>query len=360
MTSLNNISAIGEAAGTAVLAGLGLSLVFSFCQYFNERRKKRAFRNSWKRTRPDGLSGSHTAMSSTAPSLWNWAALLWQGRATTHEPESSSSFTSYFIHHIGRYSFAIVSVTLVLIVRCLLDPALGERLPFSFFLAAVLFTARTQGIWETVLALVLGFLVGTWFIAQPGTLGISGTADWWAAGLYFTIGFGIIWLMKSEQTAWLRTLAGDLSALKWNREHLPAGNAHDHIQITRELLANIVECAQGGIFSITPEGRVMTWNAAAEKLFGWSPKDTLDLPLTRLLPPARTEELRQITEQMGRGTGPRRWETILNSKSGTGIQVCLSVSPVNDSLGRFIGVSMIVQDHSIKYASDSSDLAGGQ
>ena len=93
----------------------------------------------------------------------------------------------------------------MLVIRWLLEPVLEGGMPFSFFLAAVLFTALTQGIWETLLALVLGFLLGTWYFAQPQSFSFFDHHDWWAAAIYLVIGAGIIWLLKSERTAWLRT-----------------------------------------------------------------------------------------------------------------------------------------------------------
>jgi PAS domain S-box-containing protein len=346
MTSSNNIQTIVEPAFTAVWMGLAGSLIFSFCQYFNERRRRREFRNSWTSNPPKDHGGPTSTASPPAPSLWNWVAVWWQTRATRQEAEPFPSFPSYFIHHIGRYGFAILSVTLVLIVRWLLEPVLEGSMPFSFFLAAVLLTARTQGIWETLLALVLGFLLGTWFFAQPNTLGFSDQHDWWAAALYFVVGLGIVWFLKSEQTAWLRTLSSDLSALKGARQLRPERAAHERSPGTRDLLASIVEYAQDPILSITREGRITTWNAAAEKFLGWSAQEAIGQPLTTFLPPPGQAELRQITEQVARGERLKNWQTILSAKNGDRIEALMTISPVKEPSGQLVGVSLIAQHQS--------------
>ncbi len=362
MTNSNNFRTLMEPALTAVILGLVGALLFSFCQYFSERQRRREFRNSWTGNPPKDRAGQASTPTPLAPSLWNFIATLLQSKATRLETEPFPSFVSYFIHHIGRYGFAILSVTLVLAVRWLLEPALEGAMPFSFFLAAVLFTARTQGIWETLLALVLGFLVGTWFFAQPGTLGFSDQHDWWAAVMYFTVGLGIVWFLKSEQTAWLRTLSSDISALKGVRPSLATRGALEPAQGNRELLASIVECAQDAIVSISPEGRILTWNAAAERCFGWSARETVGQPLTNLLPPTRQRELGRITEQIGRDERLQTWQIILHTKSRTQVEALMTTSPVKSSSGQLMGVSLIVknQPQTLAPASSPGQLPGGQ
>jgi len=335
MTSFNNIRTIIEPAVIAVLVGLMGSLIFSFCQYFNERRRRREFRNSWSTK----VLENQTAASPAAPSVWNWVAAWFPGKAARAEVAPFPSFVSYYSHHLGRYGFAILSVTLVLVIRCLLEPALEGSLPFSFFLAAVLVTARTQGIWETLLALVLGFVLGSWFFAQPKSLGISAQQDWWAAGLYFTVGLGIVWFLKSEQTAWLRTLTSGLSVLRAFKQ-----KKKEKSPSPRDLLASMVEWAQDPILSLTPEGRIMTWNVAAEKRFGWSAQEAIGQPLTTLLPPTRQAELRQLTEQVGRGEPLKPWSISVNAKCGQPVEALITISPVRESSGRLLGVSLIVRN----------------
>lgn len=333
MTSLNSIQTTIEPALTAMVVGMLGSLIFSFCQYFGERRHRREFRNSWS-TNP----AKDQAAPAVAATPWNWIAGLLSAKATRREPEPFPSFASYFVHRIGRHGFAVFSVTLVLIVRWLLEPVLEGSMPFSFFLAAVLFTARTQGIWETILALVLGFLLGTWFFAQPRSLGFSGQHDWWAAGLYFTIGFGIIWLLKSEQTAWLRSVTSDFSVLRSIRV-LP----NEQPQGTRELLANIVEWAHDPILSISPEGRIMTWNAAAELHFGWPAQEAIGQTLTDLLPPTLHAELDQVIETIGKSNKPKHWQINLHAKNGDRVEALMKISPIKGTSGHLVGLSLIAQ-----------------
>ncbi len=339
-----------------------MSLIFSFCQYFTERKRRREFRNSWAAPPTKAQPGQSTFAIPAAPPLWNWWATFWQFKLARLEAEPFPSFPSYFIHHIRRYSFAIISVTVVLIVRWLLEPTLEGSMPFSFFLAAVLFTARTQGIWETLLALILGFLLGTWFFAEPLSLGFSDLHDWWAATLYFIVGLGIVWLLKSEQTAWLRTISSDLSALKQTRELHQARVSHGQPQPSRELLASIVENSQEAILSASPEGRILTWNAAATRLLGWSAKEIIGQSLTSLLASMCQQELQQISLQLSRGERLKRRQTILNGKDGLRVESTMTISPVRDQLGSFTGMSVIVQEgcpQNLALLSPTGGLPGG-
>ena len=356
MTSLNNISTIIGPALTAVSVGMALALGFSFCQYFSERRRRREFRNSRGLGSKDS-SGQTSATISVTPSLWNWVAGLWNIKPPRLETEPFPSFLSYFIHHIGRYSFAIGSVTLVLIVRWLLEPVLEGSMPFSFFLAAVLFTARTQGIWETLLALALGFLLGTWFFADPkNSFSFSGQHDWWAAAIYIIVSLGIVWFLKSEQTAWLRTLSSDISALKQLWELQQERAYPGQLQRTREWLASLVENAEGAILSTGLDGRILTWNAAANRLLGWSASEIIGRPLADLLPLNRQPELQQILQQISRGERLSPWHVLLHGQNGSRTEVTMSIAPVKDHLGRLQGISFIVPGQ----LSQPNGLPGGQ
>jgi len=363
MRSLNNIHTTLGAALIALAIGLGMSLLFSFCQYCSERNRRREFRRSWTRNPAKNQSGSPTNTLTTAPTPWNWLAAPWQARLTRLEAEPFPSFISYYLSRIGRYGYAIAAVMLVFIVRWLLDPALEGSMPFSFFLAAVLFTARTQGIWETVLALALGFLMGIWFFTEPGSsFRLAGQHDWWAAAIYLLVGLGIVWFLKSEQTAWLRTLSSDIAALKQVRDLQPGRSLDAPPQHTRDLLASIVENAQDAILSTTGDGRILTWNAAAARLFGWSAAEIAGQPLADLLPPTRQPELQAILQQVSRGERLKPWQTILSGKEGLRLESSVTISPVKDRFGKPVGLSFIVHGRSpdLEPRSQPDGLPDGQ
>ena len=340
MTSLNNLHALWEPALTALLTGFAASFVFGFCQYFNERRRRRDFRNVW--VNASSIDPKNHAPPNEASSLWRRLRSFFPAKFIRAETEFFPSFPRYFLHRIRRYSFAIVSVTVVLLVRWQLESALQGSMPFSFFLAAVLFTARTQGVWETLLALALGFLMGTWFFVEPKSSSFFDHHDWWAAAIYLVIGSGIIWLLKSEQTAWLRTLSADISALKQTQQTRPVVSNEENKR--HELLAQLVENARDAIVSITPEGNIMTWNSAAEELFGWSSKEAVGKSLTTLLPAVGQEESLQLEQHLGAEMSRKTLQTTFGDRNGTPVDATTTISPIKDEHSRMVGVSLIIRD----------------
>jgi PAS domain S-box-containing protein len=220
-------------------------------------------------------------------------------------------------------------------------------MPYGFFLLAVIATALVADIWETFLALVVGFLMAVCFFVAPPGYGIGGH-DWWGAVLYFVTGLGILWFMKSEHTAWLRTLDRDIVYFDRLAEldHERAGRKQT--PANRELLASIVDNAQDAILSVTPQGRIATWNAAAERLLGFSAREAIGQPLALIVPPEHRAEQQRILDQINRGERPEEWQTVFHAKNGSPVAVSLTLSPVKQRSGELVGASVIARGESPK------------
>lgn len=300
------------------LAGAGVVFAFMLAEYYSERRRKQAFRRAWGAETP-GPDNLEVASAGNAAALW-----------------------SFIKRHAARYGLVLFFVALALLMRWLLNPALKDRLPFTFFLGAVLLTARTAGLWKTGLALVLGFLAGTWFFAQPNSLIITESYDLWAAGLYFGIGAGLTFLMKPDRAAWLRTLRNDIAISKQmlvvRQKQTTSGSEAD------ELLAHLAASAQEAIFSITAQGHVLTWNAAATRLLKYATAEIVGRPLAELIVPEQQAAYRTLLEQIQRGELPPRGKMKLIPKGGGPLEVWLTVSPVTNSTGKLLGASVIVRE----------------
>jgi PAS domain S-box-containing protein len=111
----------------------------------------------------------------------------------------------------------------------------------------------------------------------------------------------------------------------------------------RSFLAAIVESSNDAIIGKDFESKVISWNAGAERMFGYAAAEMLGQPITRLQSPDRPEEEASILEEVKRGR-TRHYETVRIRKDGRPIKVSLSVSPIKNSHGEIIGVSSIVQD----------------
>ncbi len=105
-----------------------------------------------------------------------------------------------------------------------------------------------------------------------------------------------------------------------------------------------MESADDGIVSKMLDGTVRTWNAAAERIFGYSAAEMIGAPIYVLIPPDRHEEERRILERIARGERVDRYETTRIRKDGTRISIELTISPLRDAAGVIVGASSIKRD----------------
>ena len=109
-------------------------------------------------------------------------------------------------------------------------------------------------------------------------------------------------------------------------------------------LAAIVESSQDAIVGKTLEGRIVSWNASAEQLFGYRADEVIGNSVTLLIPPELQSEELTILEKLRRGERIDHYETVRVAKDGHRIEVSLTISPIRDGAGRIIGASKIARD----------------
>jgi len=109
-------------------------------------------------------------------------------------------------------------------------------------------------------------------------------------------------------------------------------------------LVSIVECSDDAIVSKDLSGNIQTWNAGAQRLFGYTAKEAIGQPVTMLIPNDRQDEEPNILARLRRGERIHHYETVRRHKNGHLIYISLSVSPVRDGFGQIIGASKIARD----------------
>ena len=117
-------------------------------------------------------------------------------------------------------------------------------------------------------------------------------------------------------------------------------------------LAAIVASSDDAIITKTLEGRITSWNAGAERIFGYRPDETIGQSITMLIPTDRHAEETEILSRLKRGEPIDHFETIRRHKDGRPLEISLTVSPVRDQSGRIIGVSKIVRDVTVRKQSE--------
>jgi PAS domain S-box-containing protein len=110
-------------------------------------------------------------------------------------------------------------------------------------------------------------------------------------------------------------------------------------------LAAIVEDSEDAIFSKTLDGTVVSWNASAQRLFGYSAAEAIGQSiLTLIVPSDRQSEETTLLEKIVQGESVQQFETVRMRKNQTVIHVALTISPVKDGQGQIIGISTIARD----------------
>jgi PAS domain S-box-containing protein len=109
-------------------------------------------------------------------------------------------------------------------------------------------------------------------------------------------------------------------------------------------LAAIVESSDDAILTKDLDGIITTWNAGAERIFGYTAAEVVGRPVTILMPPDRVNEEPGILERIRRGERVEHYETIRRRKDGTLLDISLTVSPIRDADGTVVGASKVARD----------------
>jgi len=112
----------------------------------------------------------------------------------------------------------------------------------------------------------------------------------------------------------------------------------------RSRLATIVETSNDAIISRDLDFRISSWNAAAERLFGYTAEEVIGRQIALIVPPDREEERNRSRALLAQGRAVIDLETVRLAKGGRRIDVSLSQSPINDERGVMAGVALIFRD----------------
>ena len=165
------------------------------------------------------------------------------------------------------------------------------------------------------------------FAVSGVTFGLSGLwgAGWWLSHLIRLGAYVIAFRYVSINTA---------------AEYLQLAQIKE--AVTR--LAAIVESSDDAIIGMALDGTIVSWNVGAKNIFGYSIEDIQGQPRSVLIPPDCPDEEVNILEQIKKGRRFDCFETVRRKKDGELIDVSLSISPIEDSHGKIIGISTIARD----------------
>jgi PAS domain S-box-containing protein len=114
--------------------------------------------------------------------------------------------------------------------------------------------------------------------------------------------------------------------------------------LTARLLASIVESSDDAIVSKSLDGIIRTWNAGAERLFGYTAREAIGRHISLVIPPERASEEDEIIARLRAGQRVDHFETQRVGSDGRRLRVSLTISPIRDAAGVVVGASKIVRD----------------
>jgi PAS domain S-box-containing protein len=129
-------------------------------------------------------------------------------------------------------------------------------------------------------------------------------------------------------------------------------DAKRQMEDVRLWLAAIVDSSNDAIISKNLDGVILTWNRAAQRLFGYSQEEAVGQPITIIIPPELHHEEQEILTRLRAGERIEHRETRRVTRDGRYLDVSLTISPVRDAEGTLIGASKILRDVTARRRSE--------
>ncbi len=178
---------------------------------------------------------------------------------------------------------------------------------------------------------------------------------------------GRVQWVKWEARPW-RDDSGEIGGIIITSEDI---TARKEAEATAAQLAAIVDNANDPIIGKDLDLNVTSWNAAAERLFGYSAAEMIGQPITRIIPVEKLQEEAAFICRLKAGERIERYDSLRLAKGGRVIEVSLTISPIRNAMGEVVGASTIVRDiteqkhaeealreseHRFKIALEAADL----
>jgi PAS domain S-box-containing protein len=118
----------------------------------------------------------------------------------------------------------------------------------------------------------------------------------------------------------------------------------ERAEVIRAQYAAIVESTNDAIIAKDLDGVISAWNAAAERMFGYTEREAIGQPIAIVIPADMRDEEHDILRRLRSGERIQHCETIRITKTGERLNVSLTISPLRDAAGNIVGCSKIARD----------------
>ncbi len=116
------------------------------------------------------------------------------------------------------------------------------------------------------------------------------------------------------------------------------------VELSWRWLAPIVESTDDAVIGKSLDGTILSWNKAAERMYGYSAVEAIGQPMSILAPPERNDDVARLLENIRHGEPLVQYETERMRKDGTRFNTSLTLSPIKDMAGNILGASTIERD----------------
>jgi PAS domain S-box-containing protein len=130
-----------------------------------------------------------------------------------------------------------------------------------------------------------------------------------------------------------------------------------HAHAVQARLAAIVESSDDAIIGKNLDGVITSWNAGAERIFGYAAQELVGRSIDLLIPADRRDEESETLARLRRGERVDHFDSARIAKDGRAIDVSTTVSPIRDGTGRLIGASRIFRDITVGKRAEDQLLA---
>ena len=124
----------------------------------------------------------------------------------------------------------------------------------------------------------------------------------------------------------------------------------------QERLAAIVESSDDAIISKNLQSIIMSWNAGAQRIFGYTAEEMIGQSIYTLIPAERRGEEDDILSKISRGEPVSHLETVRVAKDGRKISLSVTISPIRDLTGKVVGASKVARDISERKQAEARQL----
>jgi PAS domain S-box-containing protein len=124
---------------------------------------------------------------------------------------------------------------------------------------------------------------------------------------------------------------------------MPEREPRDALLLQAQLAA-IVESSDDAIVGKSLDGTITSWNRSAERIFGYTAEEAIGRNISLIVPEDRHGEEEAILAKIRGGERVDHFQTVRRHKSGTEVELSVTVSPIRDPSGQVVGASKIARE----------------